>query len=45
VARSILEDEKPAAHLPAFFRTLSGQKPSREDREKLLGSIKGTRWP
>jgi hypothetical protein len=34
-----------AAHLPAFFRTLSGQKPSREDREKLLGIIKETRRP
>ena len=41
----ILEDEKLAAHLPAFFRTLSGQKPSREDLEKLLGIIKGTRQP
>ena len=40
----ILEDKELAAHLPAFFRTLSGQKPSREDMEKLLGSIKGTRW-
>jgi hypothetical protein len=37
----ILEDEKLAAHLPVFFRTLSGQKPSREDMEKLLGIIKG----
>ena len=41
----ILEDEKLAAHLPAFFRTLSGQKPSREDMEKLLGIIKGTLQP
>jgi transcriptional regulator with XRE-family HTH domain len=41
----ILEDEKLAAHLPAFFRTLSGQKPSREDLDKLLGIIKGTRKP
>ena len=41
----ILEDEKLAAHLPVFFRTLSGQKPSREDMEKLLGIIKGTRRP
>ena len=41
----ILEDKELTAHLPAFFRTLSGQKPSREDMEKLLGIIKGTRWP
>jgi hypothetical protein len=45
VARGILEDEELAAHLSAFFRTLSGQKPSREDMEKLLGIIKGTRRP
>ena len=41
----ILKDTELATHLPAFFRTLSGQKPSREDMEKLLGIIKGTRWP
>ena len=41
----ILADEKLAAHLPVFFRTLSGQKPSRADMEKLLGIIKGTRCP
>ena len=41
----ILEDEKLAAQLPVFFRTLSGQKPSREDMEKLLAIIKGTRRP
>jgi hypothetical protein len=45
VARSILENEKLAAHLAAFFRTISGQKPSREEREKLLGIIKGTLRP
>ena len=41
----ILRDTELAAHLPAFFRTLSGQKPSREDMDKLLGIIKGTRRP
>jgi hypothetical protein len=41
----ILADKELAAHLAAFFRTLSGQKPSREDREKLLGMINGTRRP
>jgi hypothetical protein len=41
----ILKNTELAAHLPAFFRTLSGQKPSREDMEKLLGIIKGTRRP
>ena len=41
----ILQDKELAAHLPAFFRTLSGQKPSWEDMEKLLGIIEGTRRP
>ena len=39
----LLEDEELAAHLPVFFRTLSGQKPSREDLEKLLEIIKGAK--
>jgi hypothetical protein len=41
----ILEDEELAAHLPAFCRALSGQKPSREDTERLLAIIKGTHRP
>ena len=41
----ILEDEKLAAHLPVFFRTLSGQKPSREDLEKLVELIKSANRP
>lgn len=41
----ILEDKELAKHLPTFFRTLSGQKPSREDLDKLLDIIKGTRRP
>lgn len=39
----LLRDEKLVEHLPLFFRTLSGQKPSREDLEKLMELIKGTR--
>jgi len=35
----ILKDEKLVAQLPVFFRTISGQKPSSEDREKLLALI------
>jgi hypothetical protein len=35
----ILRDEKLVAQLPVFFRTISGQKPSSEDREKLLALI------
>ena len=41
----ILKDTDLAAHLPAFFRTLSGQEPSREDMEKPLDIIKGTCQP
>jgi hypothetical protein len=41
----LLKDTELAAHLTCFFRTLSGQKPSLEDREKLLGIINGTRRP
>jgi len=41
----ILEDKELTAHLPAFFRALSGQQPSREDKEKLLAVIQGTRGP
>lgn len=37
----ILKDEKLVAQLPVFFRTISGQKPSREDLEKLLKLIGG----
>jgi len=36
----ILKDEKLVAQLPVFFRTLSGQKCSREDSEKLLEVIR-----
>lgn len=35
----VLKDEAAVAQLPVFFRTLSGQKPSREDLEKLLEII------
>lgn len=36
----ILQDEKLVAQLPVFFRTISGQKPSREDLEKLVELIR-----
>ena len=41
----VLENEELLARLPAFFRTISGQKPSREDLEKLMGIIQGTKQP
>jgi transcriptional regulator with XRE-family HTH domain len=41
----VLKDEKLVAQLPAFFRTLSGQKPSREDLETLFQLIKSANRP
>jgi transcriptional regulator with XRE-family HTH domain len=41
----VLKDEKLIAHLPVFFRTLSGQKPSPEDLDKLLEIINRGRHP
>ena len=41
----VLKDNKLVAQLPVFFRTLSGQKPSREDLEKLLKIITSARHP
>ena len=41
----VLRDEKLVAQLPVFFRTLSGQKPSREDLEKLVELIKSANRP
>jgi hypothetical protein len=38
----ILADKQLAAQLPAFFRALSGQKPTREEKEKLLAIIEET---
>ena len=35
-----LRDEEIMAHLPGFFRTGSGQKPSREDLEELVELIR-----
>jgi hypothetical protein len=36
----VLKDEKLVAQLPVFFRTISGQKPSPEDLEKLVELIR-----
>jgi len=41
----VLKDEKLVAQLPVFFRTLSGQKPSREDLEKLIELIRSANRP
>jgi hypothetical protein len=39
----ILADKELAAHLPAFFRVLSGQKPSPAETRELLAIIQGAR--
>jgi hypothetical protein len=41
----VLKDESLVAQLPVFFRTLSGQKPSREDLEKLVELIRSANRP
>ena len=41
----VLENKELVAKLPAFLRTLSGQKPSREDLEKLLEIIRHSHQP
>ena len=41
----IMEDKELLAKLPAFFRTISGQKPSRDDLEKLMELIRNARRP
>ena len=38
----VLKDEKLVAQLPVFFRTISGQKPSREDLAKLVELIRAS---
>jgi transcriptional regulator with XRE-family HTH domain len=41
----LLEDKDLVAKLPAFFRTLSGKKPSEEDLLKLMEIIRSTQTP
>ncbi|MDD1649393.1 MAG: hypothetical protein LUO80_03225 [Methylococcaceae bacterium] len=42
-AKEVLREQGFATHLPAIFRALSGQKPSREDKDKLLAITQGQR--
>ncbi len=41
----LLRDKQLVARLPAFFRALAGQKPSREDLQALLEIINRARHP
>jgi transcriptional regulator with XRE-family HTH domain len=41
----VLKDKKLVAQLPVFFRTISGQKPSQKDLEKLVKLIRRANRP
>jgi transcriptional regulator with XRE-family HTH domain len=41
----VMKDEELLGKLPVFFRTLSGQKPAREDLEKLIEIIRRANQP
>ena len=45
IPHHVLKDEELLAKLPAFFRTISGNKPTCEDLEKLLKLIRGANKP
>ena len=40
IPEHVMQDKELLAKLPVFFRTMSGQKPSREDLEKLIEIIR-----
>lgn len=40
IPKDIMEDDELVKHLPAFFRTLRGQKPTEEDLRKVVEKIK-----
>ena len=40
IPKDILEQENIMEHIPAFFRTLRGQKPTKEEIEKLIELLK-----
>jgi len=42
VPRDLLEDEEVVQMLPAFFRTLRGQKPTKEEMKRLAKKLKGS---
>jgi transcriptional regulator with XRE-family HTH domain len=41
----VLKNDKLVAQLPVFFRTISGQKPSRDALEKLVELIRSVNRP
>ena len=42
VPRDLLENEEVVQMLPAFFRTLRGQKPTKEEMKRLAEKLRGS---
>ncbi len=40
IPKDLMEDEELVRQLPAFFRTLRGQKPTEEELRKIVHTIK-----
>ena len=40
IPRDIMEDEELVKELPAFFRTLRGQKPTEDEMRKIISKIR-----
>ncbi len=40
IPKDIAEEEEIMAHIPAFFRTLRGQKPSKEEIDKIIDLLR-----
>jgi transcriptional regulator with XRE-family HTH domain len=40
IPEEIMNNDELLAHVPIFFRTIKGQKPSKEDLEKLIELLK-----
>ncbi len=45
IPNHVMQDKELLSKLPIFFRTISGQKPSREDLEKLIEIIRSVNEP
>lgn len=42
VPKDIMDDQELARHLPAFFRTLRGQKPTEAEMRKVLEEVRSS---
>jgi len=43
IPEDVLSNEKAAEYIPAFFRTIRGQKPSKEELDRLFELLKNAR--